>query len=55
MQGGASFYDYILDIANEPQSFCLRERFARDIDLFKLFIQSTEIDSNEFYFALKLI
>lgn len=53
-QGGLIFYDLMIDIVSDPASYCLRERFARETDIIKHFLNE-QIESLEFYFALNLV
>lgn len=48
------YYDLIIDILKEPASYCLRERFAKDLDIIKVFL-SQNIDSKEFSIGIKIV
>jgi hypothetical protein len=48
------YYDIILDILEDPASYCLRERFARETDFIKHLL-SQEFESIDYYFGLKLL
>lgn len=49
-----TFYEVILDIAKEPQSYTLRERFTREPETVKSFI-SMPHDKLECYIGLKIV